>query len=122
MFEFSISGIPLAAYVVDKSFKITAEPVDSGESFTCYDGTVIGGDGRKTVTVNVQLERVPFGIAKSVSELTSKAEFNVAFNYPYETNEAFTCESYKATGRSKGQLWDVTLTLKSVAVLGGDGL
>lgn len=122
MFKFSIGSCALENYVADKNFKISAEPVSGSDEFECYDGTIISSDSGKIIKLNIKLERVPFGVAETVSSLTAGAEFSVSFNYPYELTEMFTCESYQASGRNKGQLWDISLSLKSKAAIGGNCL
>ena len=122
MFKFRIGSCSLESYIPDKGFKLTAEPVGGSEEFECHDGTIIGGGSGKIIRLNVKLERVPYAVAEAVSAITSSSDFDVFFNYPYELSGKFACESYQATGKSKGQLWDISLTLKSKAAIGGDGL
>lgn len=125
MVSTSLGSVDIKAYISEGGYKLTSENVvDSQNSFTNYDGSVVNAYlGRKNV-LGISLEGVPMSTAESIATEIHKNEFTVTYTNPLPAQDTFHCTSYSAdcddgdpsSAGDNDTLWNISMTLESVGI------
>lgn len=132
MIQVLAGSVELHSFVTD--YKIEVTPIESENSFTAHDGSVIRTNGFRTV-ISCTLEKVPHAKAEEIAAVVKQDEFDLTYTTPIAITEKFSCTKYSAKPkntdpRQKNSLvtdnitWTISMTLESSgkAAESGDGL
>ena len=119
MLEFMIGDVSIARWV--SSCKIGKNRKKDDNAFEDWDGSSAENFIGYYVTLDVQLSAVPSDVFIQLSDLLAKGEANVSCS-PDISAVLCTCERFDYESRSKGESWNITLSLKSAAPIGGSCL
>lgn len=119
MFELTIAGKNVAEWVT--GFVVDSSPA-SDNGFTNYDGSKEYGNGGSNVKLDIRLGRVPTETSRALSSALESGEVEVSYTSPITTSAKFVKKRYQASAKAKGSAWDISLSLESVAPIGGDCL
>lgn len=124
MIQVIANGIEIHGYITD--YKINVSPIESGNSFTAYDGNpVVAVSGYKTV-IDCTLTKVPQAYAEKIAEIVTAGSFDVTYTTPVEITGKFRCKKYNAVPKSsdprqknplitENVTWNISMTLECVA-------
>lgn len=120
MLQLRIGTIAVDSYTTD--FSVNTSAAQSKNSFINWDGTAVEEDAGEEMTLNIRLASVPTVTAQALSNVLSSSSVSVSFTNPAITCNNFKKVAYEAKSRNKGDTWNISMTLKSTAPIGGGGL
>lgn len=121
MFELIISDIHTEGYVSE--FSVDCTPYKNDNDFTDFNGDKAGeGDCGDTITLNAELKRVPAELSQRLASALSGGTVEVAYTNPAVLSSVFRKKKFVSKSRTKGESWDISLTLESAAPVGGSRL
>lgn len=129
-----IGGVDVQKYTVE--YSCDCPPVFSDNEFRTVNGEQIHKKIGDNVTINIRLEEVPTSVSMKLAEALEADEVTVDYTSPipkrakfYKTSYRADCEDADPDNKdfeaTDGILWNISLSLQSVAATaadGGDGL